>query len=123
MGKIYLPQIDNDTREALNKVFFGAASKSIESLRKKGVTANCEVLLFSVCDGYAMYRVNGKMVRANFATATVRQRRAQRRRQQFWISNNSIQVAKYVEELNKKLALKIQLHDNVKKAKASLAKR
>ncbi|MCY9861479.1 hypothetical protein OTK49_02980 [Vibrio coralliirubri] len=122
MAKIHLPQIDSDTREALNKVVHGASSKSIDSLKKKGVTGNCEVLLQSVGNGYAMFRVNGNLVRANFTCTSDRRTREKVRQNRVWIPNSSVALEKYVSDLNRKLEMKIKLHDNLKKAKANFKK-
>lgn len=110
-----LPQIDEDTRQTLNKVHYLASQNAIASLLQKGVTNGCEVLLFSINERSATFRVNGEFLRANFMSKKDLSCKNSRR-YSFSPKARSHQEPD-IAQINEQLKIKIRLHDNVKAAR------
>lgn len=110
-----LPQIDEDTRQTLNKIHHHAAQNSITNLLQKGVTNGCEVLLFSIKERSATFRVNGEFIRANFMSKKDLSYKNSRR-YSFSPKPRSYQEPD-IAQINEQLKIKIRLHDNVKAAR------
>lgn len=120
-NKKRLPQIDEDTRQTLNKVHHLASQNAITSLINKGVTNGCEVLLFSINERSATFRVNGEFLRANFMSKKDLSYKNSRR-YSFSPKSRSYQEPD-VAQINEQLKIKIRLHDNVKAAKKKVKRK